>query len=120
MQVLRLSRQDGEFYEYLGPVFGSRVVEQETRDRFYDDPGKVWYCVPGQGATSVLEDTIKNFWAANALTAEALLQEIQADFSRLRGIVPRVYEPVFRRAGFSASAYRKNFMEVRYAKEARN
>ena len=48
-----LTRNDEDFYRLLGPVFGSRQIEKITRDRFYDDEGKIWYVVPNKGAASV-------------------------------------------------------------------
>ena len=54
-----LKRGDADFYALLGPVFGSREIEKITRDRFYDDTGKIWYVVCGKGAASVLGSTIK-------------------------------------------------------------
>lgn len=115
MQVLKLNRQSEGFYEFMGPVFGSRIVEQMTRDRFYDDPGKMWFCIPGQGAASVERETIRNFWATSDEVADALLERLCREYIRLRGIVPHLYEDNFRRMGFHTAAYRKNFMEVHYA-----
>ena len=113
MQVLRLNRGNEAFYSVMGPVFGSRVVEQDTHDRFYDDPEKEWYVLPGQGAASVRDGSIRNFWAVGD-AADGLLAAILADYPRISGIVPRRYETAFRRAGFDTSGYRVNFMEVRY------
>ena len=40
MCVVRTNRSDPNFYLLVGPYFGSRKIERQTRDRFYDDPGK--------------------------------------------------------------------------------
>ena len=50
MPVLRMNRSSAGFYEIMGPVFGSRAIERDTHDRFYDDADKEWYCIPGEGA----------------------------------------------------------------------
>lgn len=112
MTILRLTRNDADFYTHLGPVFGSRTLEKETRDRFYDDPEKVWYLLPGEGVASMLDGVIRNFWAADDTAAEALIQALLQDVERPRGILPRIYEKSFRRKGFHTEGYRKNFIEV--------
>lgn len=117
MEILKLNRKNENFYAQMGPVFGSRIVEQETHDRFYDDPGKQWYLISGQGAASVLNHTIKNFWAVNDEIALELIAAIQQDYEALDGILPRNYEFVFQRLGFRTTGYRKNFIEVSYEKD---
>lgn len=114
MKILKLDRSSGDFYAYMGPIFGSRVIEQETKDRFYDDAGKIWYLIPGCGAASVLNDTIRNFWASTPEAARALLDELTRTYARLKGVVPNRHEGCFRDAGFSCAGHRKNFLEVRY------
>ncbi len=79
MEIRKLTRADGDFYTVMGPVFGSRLIEKQTKDRFYDDAGKVWYVIPGKGAASLLGNTVKNFWAVNADIAEALIAVLQSD-----------------------------------------
>lgn len=112
MTPLKLTRDDANFYVLLGPVFGSRALEKETHDRFYDDPGKIWYLLPEEGVASILNGVIRNFWAADDRAAEMLIQALQQDAERLRGILPRIYEKPFRRLGFHTTGYRKNFIEV--------
>ena len=114
MKVLKIDRSCEDFYLLMGPVFGSRVIEQDTKDRFYDDPGKVWYLIPGHGAASVLGETIKNFWAAAPETAVRLLEAMKEEHESLSGIVPNKHEESFRRTGFTCLGYRKNFLEVHY------
>lgn len=114
MKVLRLDRNHEDFYDCMGPVFGSRRIEQDTKDRFYDDPGKIWYLIPGQGAASVLGDTIKNFWAATPEAALSLLGALVREYEWLDGIVPNQHEDSFEEAGFSCQGHRKNFLEVHY------
>lgn len=115
MKVVKIDRSSAEFYIYMGPVFGSRVIEQETRDRFYDDAGKIWYLIPGHGAASVMGgDKIKNFWASTPEAAIILLKELTTEYTRLHGIVPNVHEQSFRDMGFSCMGHRKNFLEVNY------
>lgn len=112
MEILRLERGDERFYDYLGPVFGSRIVEKDTGDRFYDDIGKVWYVLPGRGAASVRQGVLRNFWAVDQETADSLAAAIRADNLRLGGVAPRRYAQSFVKCGFTVQGYRKNFIEV--------
>lgn len=116
MGIIKTSRIDEDFYRIMGPVFGSRAVERQTHDRFYDDPGKIWYLLEDRAVASVLGSTIKNFWAVDAASADALLREILSEYRYLDGIVPAAHENVFCQNGFETAAYRKNFIEVQYEK----
>lgn len=112
MKVLRTDRTQENFYALLGPVFGSRSIEKETKDRFYDDAGKSWYVIAEHAAASVLSGSIRNFWADSDAAADGILKKMLRDESTLSGVVPLAYEGAFRRAGFAIEKYRKNFMEV--------
>lgn len=114
MDVIRLDRNHPDFYNHLGPIFGSRIIEQATRDRFYDDPEKQWYLLPGMGVASVRELRVKNFWAVSTEAAALLIDALKEDYRRLSGVLPRTYEAVFERKGFQTSPYRRNFIEVQY------
>lgn len=118
MKVLKLNRENEDFYVYMGPVFGSRLVDMDTRDRFYDDADKQWYVVPGKGAASVREGSIRNFWAVSDEIADAMIAAILEDNPRrLEGVAPMQYEECFKNAGFHVEGYRKNFIRVyRYEK----
>lgn len=112
--VRMLYRSDADFYAVMGPVFGSRRIEKMTRDRFYDDEGKIWYVIEGKGAASVLGKTIKNFWAEDDQSAEEILHAMTERHKQLSGIVPRAHRTAFESRGFAVSEYRQNFMEVVY------
>ncbi len=114
MEILKLDRSSPEFYVHMGPIFGSRVIEKETRDRFYDDPDKEWYLIPGSGAASVFNYTIKNFWAATPGAAQKLLGRLMDEYKSLSGIVSNRHEQSFRDMGFICIGHRKNFLEVHY------
>ena len=114
MEVLKLDRSSPEFYAQMGPIFGSRVIEKESMDRFYDDPDKEWYLIPGCGAASVFNYTIKNFWAATPGAAQKLLERLMVEYRFLSGIVSNKHEQSFRNMGFTCIGHRKNFLEVHY------
>ena len=116
MSIRRLTRNDADFYLIMGPVFGSRAIEKATHDRFYDDPGKLWY-VSEQSAGSVLNGVIRNFYAPDGVQALSLLRAMQADHKSLTGVVPKAHEGAFTACGFTVWAHSKNFIEVRYEKD---
>ena len=117
MQIMRLDRSDERFYALMGPIFGSRAVEKACRDRFYDDPGKRWYLIPGRGAASILEGTIKNFWADDGEAAAALIGAVLQDCDPVRGILSDAHESVFRALNFRVERYRKHFIEVYHERD---
>jgi len=118
MKVLRLNRKSEDFYLHMGPVFGSRLVDMVTKDRFYDDADKQWYVIPNCGAASLRGNSIRNFWAISDEAAEALIAAILEDCPCLEGIAPQQYESNFKGAGFRTEGFRKNFIKVyRYEKK---
>ncbi len=38
--IKRMRNTDRGFYGYMGRIFGSRQVQRDTGDRFYDDEGR--------------------------------------------------------------------------------
>lgn len=111
MKIRRTTQTDSDFYLLMGPVFGSREIERATHDRFFDDPGKVWY-VASEGTASVLNGVIRNFYAADEETALALLDVLTSEYANLRGTVPRTWRTAFLAAGFSVEDHSRNFIEV--------
>lgn len=40
--IKRMINTDKDFYKYMGSIFGSREVQRDTKDRFYNDDDKEW------------------------------------------------------------------------------
>lgn len=122
MEIKRLTREDHDFYMHMGPIFGSRLIEKQTKDRFYDDAEKIWFLIPGKGAASLLGNTIKNFWAVNEQIAEALIHALQEEMRKeagkwLDGTLPNTFAGTFEHEGFELSPHRVNFIEVYWHEE---
>ena len=122
MEIKRLTRDDEDFYEIMGPIFGSRLIEKQTKDRFYDDAGKVWFVIPGKGVASLLGNTIKNFWAVSEKAAQELIGALKAEQTRegkkwLDGTLPNTHAEVFAGVGFEVAPHRVNFIEVYWYEE---
>ena len=67
--ILKLNNKSENFYNYLGRLFGSRIVELTTQDRIYDDNNKEWYIYVQKdivtGFVSVSNSKIKNIYSTN-------------------------------------------------------
>lgn len=112
--IQKLNPKDENFYALMGPFFGSRRVEKETRDRFFDDEDKSWYICVGRCAASLRQGSIRNFWAIDEEAADELICALLEERDHLSGIVPDRYENSFRKARFLTHGYRRNFIEVVY------
>lgn len=115
-EIRKMTNEDSGFYEIFGPVFGSREIQRKTGDRFYDDAGKEWYVkVDGHNnilaVVSISENDIKNVYGD-----EQILQELlEYVLSRVdTGIVPILYLPVYKKAGYSIeeSGQLKRFVKI--------
>ena len=43
--IKSINNNNPDFYKYMGKIFGSRKVQRDTEDRFYDDNEKEWICL---------------------------------------------------------------------------
>mgnify|MGYP003292759025 FL=1 len=41
--ILKMDNKSKDFYNIMGKFFGSRIVQNKTNDRIYDDNNKEWY-----------------------------------------------------------------------------
>ncbi len=41
--IVKMDNKSKDFYNIMGKFFGSRIVENKTNDRIYDDNNKSWY-----------------------------------------------------------------------------
>ena len=113
MKILRLTHESKEFYKYMGPVFGSRKIQRETGDRFYDDEGKIWFVAIVKGyvaaAISVKNRTIKNMYGSDKEITELITEaEAEAD----GGIVPAIYSDACVAAGYVAVPHSNKFIKI--------
>lgn len=65
---MKITNKDPDFYKIMGPVFGSRLIQRETGDRFYDDDNKDWYISLDNlnnviAVVSVSNNVIKNIYS---------------------------------------------------------
>lgn len=114
----KMTNHSKGFYKYLGPIFGSRAVQKETNDRFYDDPEKEWFFHLDQeekidAVLSLKGKTIKNIYSVNADELVSLLKMVYSLVDT--GIVPKRYQQQYLKAGYMIAYDRnqqKNFVEI--------
>lgn len=111
----RMKNTDPKFYEYLGPVFGSRKVQRITQDRFYDDPEKQWIITESRTgavelAISLKDNCIKNIYAENETDLITVLESLYSEVSS--GVVPERYREAFKKSGYALIDKSKNFITI--------
>lgn len=115
--ILRMTNKDNGFYDVMGPVFGSRKVQRETGDRFYDDDKKEWFVSKDDdgniiSVVSIADGCIKNVYAEDTDAFEDLLANIYKGVGI--SVVPAVYKDSYIRAGYSLDegSY-KNYVRIK-------
>lgn len=114
----RMSNTDRDFYKYMGKIFGSRQVQRDTGDRFYDDDGKEWIIDVQNGnvmsVVSIKDSTIKNVYADDIFSLIDVLKQIYPEVSG--GTVPIAYQEAYTAADYEIANEKKNFLIIRGGK----
>lgn len=116
--ILKMTNKSKNFYTVMGKFFGSRIVENKTNDRIYDDNQKDWYIffdneVP-VAFVSVVSDVIKNVYSINDDFLIELLQYVSKKITIKDSIVTKTYLNVYETCGFVVSNDNyKNFVQIR-------
>lgn len=116
--ILKMTNKSKNFYTVMGKFFGSRIVENKTNDRIYDDNQKDWYIffdneVP-VAFVSVVSDVIKNVYSINDDFLIELLQYVSKKITIKDSIVTKTYLNVYETCGFVVSNDNyKNFVKIR-------
>ncbi len=112
---LRMNNRDRDFYTYMGPIFGSRDVEAETNDRFYDDDNKEWYLNITHGCVDAAisindEGVIRNVYIGNANAGYEILAELLPEAAM--SVVPRRYADLYEKCGYRVRDRSVNFVKI--------
>lgn len=113
--IKRMFNTDKDFYKYMGQIFGSREVQRDTGDRFYDDDDKEWV-IDVQNKTimsviSIKNYTIKNVYANDVFSLIDVLKGVYSEVSG--GIVPVLYREAYTAAGYKVAEEKKNFLIIK-------
>ena len=116
--ILKMDNKSKDFYNIMGRFFGSRIVENKTNDRIYDDNNKQWYIYLDNkipvAFVSLSLDIIKNVYAIKDEFLVELLTHVSKQVKIKDSIVTNAYYDVYNSCGFicNDNGY-KNFIRIR-------
>lgn len=117
--ILKMNNKSKDFYNIMGKFFGSRIVQNETNDRIYDDNSKEWYVYIDNDApvafVSIASNVIKNVYSIKDDFLIELLQHITKEISIKDSIVTKTYSNTYAASGLvvDESSEYKNFIRIR-------
>ena len=117
--ILKMNNKSKDFYNIMGKFFGSRIVQNETNDRIYDDNSKEWYVYIDNDApvafVSIASNVIKNVYSIKDNFLIELLQHITKEVSIKDSIVTKAYSNTYAASGLvvDESSEYKNFIRIR-------
>lgn len=116
--IYKMNNKSEKFYEYMGRVFGSRIIEKQTNDRIYDDSNKDWYVFIEEervvAFVSLCDHKIKNIYTIKEKYLEELLNQIQKEIKIQPSVVTNVYGDIYKKCHFKINegyGYR-NFISI--------
>lgn len=121
--IIKMTNKDEKFYNYMGKFFGSRLVQNQTNDRIYDDDNKEWYIYleedTAKAFVSVNKNIIKNVYTTKEKYLEEILNKIKKENNITYSIVTNCYLDTYEKCGFKVwkeNSY-KNFVTICMSKE---
>ncbi len=117
--IVKMNNKSKDFYSIMGKFFGSRIVENETNDRIYDDNKKEWYIYFDNDTpvafVSIVSNVIKNVYAIKDYFLIELLQHITSKINIKDSIVTKSYTNAYEACGLVVSKNNeyKNFIRIR-------
>ncbi|MCI8361677.1 MAG: hypothetical protein HFJ41_00695 [Clostridia bacterium] len=115
--VVKMNNKDERFYKYMGKIFGSRLIQNQTNDRIYDDNNKLWYISLEEDLVvafvSVSNDIIKNVYGTKEEALKEILKEVKKENRIKDSTVTVLYENVYKEAGYKViKDIYKNFVLI--------
>ena len=116
--VLKITNKDKKFYEYMGKIFGSRLIEKKINDRIYDDDGKQWYIYLENNKVmafvSISKNVIKNIYTVKEEYLEKILKQIVKENTITYSVVAKCYMEIYKKCGFKINEQTtyKNFVII--------
>lgn len=115
--IVKMNNKSEKFYEYMGKIFGSRLIQNQTNDRIYDDDSKIWYLYIEDekvvAFVSVSNNVIKNVYGVKEKYLKELLKEVRKENKTKDSTVTMLYEDIYIEAGYKVvkDVY-KNFVII--------
>lgn len=116
--VVKMNNKSEKFYEYMGRVFGSRLIQNQTNDRIYDDDNKIWYVSLEDDKVvafvSISNDIIKNIYTTKEKNLEEVLKTVKKEVKISDSTVTNIYENIYNKVKFKVrkTDYYKNFVII--------
>lgn len=116
--IVKLNNKSKNFYSIMGRFFGSRIVQNKTNDRIYDDNKKEWYINFEKNNpvafVSVSSNIIKNVYSINDESLLELLKYIINDIEIKESIVTKIYVDIYKQSGLviDENVSYKNFVKI--------
>lgn len=115
--IVKMNNKNEKFYEYMGRIFGSRLIQNQTNDRIYDDDSKTWYIyIEDERAAafvSISNNIIKNVYGSKDKYLKELLEEVRKENKITFSTVTNIYEEVYKEAGYKVEkGIYKNFVVI--------
>lgn len=113
-----MNNKSENFYSIMGSFFGSRIVQNTTNDRIFDDNNKEWYIYFNNNTpisfVSIASDVIKNIYSSKDEALVELLNHVKKEIKIKDSIVTKAYLDIYNKCNFIIvdSDY-KNFVKIR-------
>lgn len=117
--ITKMNNKSKDFYSIMGKFFGSRIVQNETNDRIYDDNKKDWYIFFDNETpvafVSIVSDVIKNVYSIKDDFLVELLKYVSQKINIKESVVTKAYINVYQSCGLVISGNNdyRNFVRVR-------
>ncbi len=115
--IVKMTNKDENFYKYMGKIFGSRLIQNQTNDRIYDDDNKMWYIYLEDEKVaafiSISNNVIKNVYGAKEKALKELLEEVRKENKINFSTVTNIYGKLYNEVGFKVEkGIYKNFVVI--------
>ena len=111
-----MNNKSKNFYNIMGRFFGSRIVENKTKDRIYDDNNKEWYIyLDNDVPVAISSEVIKNVYSIKDEFLVELLAYVKKQTKIKDSIVSATYSDVYNTCGFVCGDNNefKNYIRIR-------
>ncbi len=120
MMIVKMDNKSKDFYNVMGRFFGSRIVQNKTNDRIYDDNNKEWYINfdvnnSPVAFVSIASEVMKNVYSIKDEFLVELLTYVNKERKIKDSIVTSTYYDVYNSCGFICKredGY-KHFVKIR-------
>lgn len=117
--ILKLNNKDSNFYNYMGKIFGSRVIERQINDRIYDDNNKEWYIYIKEEKVLAFvsvndSNIIKNVYSSKDEYLKEIFKQLLKDIKVFPSRVSNIYKDIYLDSGLKVTDEEnfKNFITI--------